>query len=907
QIISRLNRLFEIELPLRNLFEFPTIAGLAAIIERTLRTGEDREQYPAPRIVSVSRDRALPLSFAQQRLWFLDQLVPGNPFYNIAGAVNIKGKLDILALEWSINEIIRRHEILRTNFTTVEGQAIQVIAAQRYLPLPIIDLKQLSFTQRAVEIGSLIDQESHYSFQLAQGPLLRSCLLRLDEQEHILLLVTHHIISDGWSIGIFLRELTALYQAFSEGRVSPLPELTIQYADFAYWQREWLKGEVLESQLSYWRRQLADISSFQLPTDRPRPPVQTFNGAYLIFTLPTNLSEELKWLSQKRGATLFMTLMAAFQVMLYRYSDQQDIIVGTDVASRNRIEIEGLIGFFINQLAIRISLSGNLRFVELLAQVRRAALEAYAFQDLPFDRLVEAINPPRDLSRTPVFQIKFIFQNVPITTLQLTDSVLRSVEINARTARFDLTLVAMEKEQGLAFCIEYNTDLFDEVTIKRMAGHFHTLLASIVAGSEQQLWSLQMLSEAERHQLLAEWNNTAVDYPQDKCIHQLFEEQVERTPNAIALVYEQERLTYQQLNRHANQLAHYLRALGVGPEVLIGICLDRSIEMVVTILGVLKAGGAYLPINPDYPVERTAFMLEDSQASVLLTTAELADELPVYWGQVICIDMQWQEITQQCDSNANNDVVAGNLAYVIYTSGSTGKPKGVAIEHRGLSNLAQTQREAFDVKVGSRVLQFAPLSFDASVAEVFTGLIAGATLWIAKQEELLPGADLIELMAKSAITMVTLPPSVLSTLSVIANAELPELATLVSAGEACSAEIVARWAKGRRFFNAYGPTEATVCASIGECDSREQRVTIGRAISNVQVYILDEWMQVQPIGVAGELCISGRGVARGYLNRPELTAEKFVPNPFSEEAGTRLYRTGDLARYLADGDIEYLG
>ncbi|MEW5858866.1 MAG: amino acid adenylation domain-containing protein, partial [Cyanobacteriota bacterium] len=824
-----------------------------------------------------------PASFAQQRLWFLDQLFPGNTFYNVATALRLKGSLNALALEETFNEIVRRHEALRTTFRMLDGQPFQVIAPSLTIPLPLIDLRHLPAPEREAETRRIATEERSRPFDLSQDSLLRVMLLQLDSSEHVLLLNLHHIICDGWSIGVLIRELGTLYASANNTR-SPLPELPIQYADFADWQREWLQGEVLETQLAYWKQQLDNIPSLNLPTDKPRPATPTYRGATQFLELPKSLSEELEALSQRQGVTVFMTLLAAFQTLLYRYTQQSDIVVGSPIANRNRREIEGLIGFFVNSLVLRTNLSGNPTFLELLSRVREVALGAYAHQDLPFEKLVEELHPERNLSQHPLFQVAFSLQNTPIEALELPGLALSHLDFDNPSAKFDLEFHLWESPEAIRGQVIYSTDLFDDATITRMLGHFQTLLEGIVANPEQSLGELPLLTAAERQQLLIDWNNTQRDYPQNQYFHQLFEAQVEQTPNAIALIFENQQLTYRELNNRANQLARHLQQLEVVPNVLVGICVERSLEMIVGLLGILKAGGAYLPLDPTYPQERLSFMLEDAQVSILLTHSHLTSLLKTCWGDrqhslsVVCLDKDWDVIAHYPQTNPTSSVTSENLAYVIYTSGSTGKPKGVLVQHRGLSNLAEAQREVFNVQPSDRILQFASLSFDASIFEIVMALRSGATLYLAKKESLLPGQPLIKLLRENAITHATLPPAVLAVLA----EEFPALQTIICAGESCSQNIVKRWAVGRKFFNAYGPTEATVWATIAEISYNSQKTSIGRPIANTQIYILDAHLQPVPIGITGELYISGDGLAQGYLNRPDLTTERFILNPFKK-------------------------
>lgn len=870
---------------------------------------------PVISLSSVSRNKVLPLSFAQQRLWFLEQLMPGNPFYNVPCSVRFIGQLDNAALEQTFNEILRRHEALRTTFVMVEGQPAQAIAPALSVPLRLVDLRQLPATEREVAAQQIATQEAQRPFNLNAGPLLRVTLLQLDTADHVLLMNLHHIIADGWSLGVLVREIQALYTAFSSGLPSPLEELPIQYADFAIWQLGWLQGEVLADQLTYWQQQLHDIPILNLPTDRPRPALPSFRGATQLLELPPTLSQALEALSQQEGVTLFMTLLAAFQTLLYRYTQQDDIAVGSPIANRNRKEIEPLIGFFVNSIVMRTNLSGNPTFRELLARVREVALLAYAHQDLPFEKLVEELQPERDLSRNPLFSVVFALQNAPMEKLELPGLTLNPWKFDAGTTRFDLEFHLWERSeehcglwgersQGLSGFVAYSTDLFERATIARMVGHFQTLLEEIVANPNQRVATLPLLTTDERHQLLMGWNDTKAFYGNEVCIHQLFEATVELSPDAIAVVFVDAQLTYRELNQRANQLAHHLQQLGVAPEVLIGIFLERSLEMMVAVLGILKAGGAYVPLDPTYPRDRLSFMLADAQVPILLTQQSLVETIPASPVQVVCVDKDWEVIAGQSQNNPISSVTADNLAYVIYTSGSTGKPKGVLVHHRGLYNVALSQIRVFNLRRENRILQFGSLSFDASIFEIMMALPVGATLYLAPKEARLPGSDLIQLLRDKAITNVLLPPAVLAG---VPSENLPALQMVISGGEACSSEIVERWAAGRQFFNAYGPTEVTIWATVAQLSDSSAKPPIGRPIANTQIYILDADLEPVPIGVAGELYIGGVGSARGYLNRPELTAQQFIPHPFSNEPGTRLYKTGDLARYRHDGNIEFLG
>ncbi|HEY9809671.1 MAG TPA: amino acid adenylation domain-containing protein [Halomicronema sp.] len=858
-----------------------------------------------PTITPREKTQSAPLSFFQERMWILDKIEPGNPAYNCPINIRITGSLNLAALEKAINQIVERHEVLRTSFPTVDEQPIQVIATSLNVKLPRINLTHLSIKQQTKEVEGIALEEAQHKFDLSILPLIKAKLLHLSETENILLLTMHHIIFDGWSIAILLKEIAAYYELFVNGEPSRLPPLPIQYADFAIWQRQRLEKEKLEPQLAYWKKQLGGSAAvLNLPTDRPRKPVQTFRGAKQDLVLPKHLCDSLKELSLREEVTLFMTLLAAFQILLYRYTGQEDIVIGTPIAGRDRLETENLIGAFINTLVIRCRFNGNATFAEVLTQVRQVALDAFEHQELPFEKLVAELQPERNLSQNPIFQVLFQLRNFPNPTLTAAGVTLERCKFDRGIAALDLTLDIAKISKGLVCSFEYNSDVFEAATIKRMCGHFQVLLEAIVANPQQPVSQLPLLTERERHQLLVEWNDTAAYYPHDKCIHQLFEEQVERTPDAIAVVFKSEKLTYCQLNNRANQLAHYLQKLGVGPEVLVGICVERSFEMIVGLLGILKAGGAYVPIDPTYPSERIAYMLKDTQLPVLLTQKKLVASLPEHQGQIICLDSDWEKISKQSELSPISRVQPTNLAYIIYTSGSTGKPKGVQVCHRGLCNLATAEIQLFKVQADSRVLQFFSLSFDISIGEILMVFCAGATLCLATPEHLHPGQPLLKLLEKEKITNLSITPSALAALPI---QKLPTLQTIVAGGEPCPRKLVSQWTLGRQFFNAYGPTETTVYATFAQCFESIEIVPIGRPIYNTQIYILDRYLQPVPIGVPGEVHIAGVGVARGYLNRPDLTKEKFIPNPFSNKPASRLYKTGDLARYLPDGNIEYLG
>ena len=861
---------------------------------------------PTPTIQPTAQGIVFPLSFAQQRLWFLYQLTPDNPFYNVPAAIRLTGTLDQTALERSFHEIVRRHAALRTTFTSIEGQPVQLIDPDVKVGLSVV-MQTVAVSARERISQQLATAEAQRPFNLTTDPLLRVTLLQFDPTDAVLLLTMHHIVADGWSLGVLIRELACLYTAFVEGRTPVLPPLPIQYTDFACWQRNWLKGKVLEDQLAYWRRQLRDLSVLHLPSDRPRPAVQTYRGATYPLQIPPALTQALEAFSQQSGVSLFMTLLAAFQTLLYRYTGQEDIAIGSPIANRHRSELEGLIGFFVNSLVMRSDLSGNPTFRELLERVRNVALEAYMHQDLPFEKLVEELDPQRDLSRNPLFQVAFALQNAPMQPLELLGLTLEPARLELGSTRFDLEVHLWEpthglrslwqSQSGLSGFISYNTDLFDRDRINRLVGHFHTLLEGIVANPDTRLSDLPLLTTAEHQQIFVEWNQTDTKCTNDRCFHQIFEAQVQYDPNAIAIVSDQGSLTYRKLNQQADHLAQTLRQMGVQADSLVGLCVDRSADMVIGILGILKAGGAYVPLDPNYPSDRLHFMLTDTQVSILLTQSWLVESLPASQALILCLE---QPLPLHLEPREVAPLSPNHLAYVIYTSGSTGTPKGVLLSHRGLCNVVKAKQQVFHLSRNSRILQFSSLSFDASIFEIALTFGSGGTLYIPPKPAQLPGMALVQFIKDNAITHALLTPAVLA---VLPSAELPALQVLITGGEACSSQVIDRWAANRHFFNAYGPTETTIWATVAELYPGDNPLTIGRPILNTQVYILDATLNPVPAGIPGELYIGGEGLARGYLNRPELTAERFIDLGLP----TRLYKTGDRARYRTDGTIEFLG
>jgi amino acid adenylation domain-containing protein len=846
-------------------------------------------------------------------LWFLHQLEPDSPAYNQPKALRLSGALRIDLVQRALTALVDRHEVLRTTFTAVDGSPVQVVRATRPVELPLSDLSGVPIAEREAELQRRILAISRRPFDLARDPMLRAALLRLDAEEHLLLLVTHHIASDAWSKTVLYQDLAAFYEALAAGKPAVLPALPIQYADFACWQRQRLQGEALQSQLAYWKQQLRDAPPLlELPRDRPRPAVQGDRGAREPVTLSAALSQALGALSQREGTTLFMTLLAGFYALLHRYTGQDDLVIGSPVAGRSRVETERLIGFFLNTLVLRLRVAGNPSFRELLQNVRRVTLEAYTHQGLPFEMLVDEMQPERHRSRSPLHQVIFTLRNTPTALPEISGLKIREVDIDGRTAKYDLALLLMEEAGRLQGWLEYNTDLFEVATIRRLLGHYQTLLEGIVADPDRRLANLPLLTDAERQQLLIDWNRTKADYPKEACIHHLLEAQVECTPEAVAVVFAEQQLNYRELNTRANQLAHYLRGLGVGPETRVGLCLERSVEMVVGLLGILKAGAAYVPLDPHSPKERLAFLLGDSQAAVLLTQQRLLANLPTPQTPVVCLDTGWDLVSRHSAANPLADVSAQNLAYVIYTSGSTGTPKGVLVSHANLVHSTAARWIYYRDPVRSFLL-LPSFAFDCSVAGIFWTLTQGGVLVLPASASSVDVPQLCSLIRAHRISHVLTIPSLYAAMLQEGRTEaLPSLRTVIVAGESCPLGLVEEHRRRlghASLFNEYGPTEGTVWSTVYHCDSHspETSVPIGRPIANVEIYLLDEHLQPVPVGVPAELYIGGDGVACGYLNRPELTAERFIAHPFSAEPGARLYKTGDLVRWLPDGNLEFLG
>ncbi|MGA9381804.1 MAG: amino acid adenylation domain-containing protein, partial [Phormidium sp.] len=953
QMLSRLREVFQVELHFDQIFKNPTISSLAQLITQNQNT----QKWERPPIKPIPREGLLPVSFAQERVYFIQQLAPESSAYQFQATMRFKGQLNVDILQKCLDEIVLRHEIFRTTYPAENGQLFQVIHPHQPISFTTLDLQTFPEPVREAEAQRLVEAEVQKPLEMTQLPLVKWVLLKLSEQEHLLIHIEHHIVHDGWSFNVFLGELIELYQAFSLGNPSPLTEPALQFVDFAHWQREWVKTPEANAQLAYWQQKLSGSSPLlELPLDRPRPTEQTYQGDQIRVELPIDLCESLRVLSRREGVTLFMTMLAAFLVMLHRYSRQDDICIGSAVANRRMQEVEKLIGMMVNNLVLRTDLSGNPTFRELLSRVLQVTLEAYSNEDLPFDKVVEVLKPIRNLSYNPLFQVMFSFHDSSMPDLSLPGLDISLHEpISNKSAKFDLDFLviprfeqsvqngAKTKAKGITLVLEYNSDLFDAATIERMLEQYQVLLAGIIANPEQQICQLPLLTTSEQ-QLLELWNQTETQFNCNLCIHQLFETQVEKNPDAIAVWQLGQQLTYRELCDRANQLAHYLQSLGVKPETLVGICVERSLDMIVGLLGILKAGGAYIPLDPAYPKERITSIIEDTQLSILLTQERFQTKLPNYTGKTICLDRDWSIIAQQSATNPISNVQLQNLAYIIYTSGSTGKPKGVMIEHQSLINFVMTAIQEYGINESDKILQFASICFDASIEEIFPSLAVGATLVLRTEEMLHSGEEFWRCCQEWQLTVLDLPTafwhqlvgaglvdqSAITTKKISTKpAPTPQdlripknLRVVIIGGEEAHLEKVKHWqniithsTQPPQLFNSYGPTEATVVTTLQRLNfATDSFVSNGRPISNVQVYILDQYLQPVPIGVPGELHISGAGLARGYWQRPDLTQQKFIPFVRSRGAGEttqnsplRLYKTGDLARFRTDGSLEYLG
>ena len=845
-----------------------------------------------------------PVTFAQQRMWFLNRLQPGSSFYNSPWSLRLTGPLHVEALERSLGEILRRHEILRTTFAVQEGEPVQVVAPWTGFSLPLIDVTGHAAPE--AEAKRIALEETRSTMDLEKGPLMRAKLVRIGPEDHVLLILIHHILFDGWSRRILSGEMAELYDAFATGNASPLPDLPLQYGDFAVWQRKFLTSSQTGKQLNFWKRRLEGAPLvLELPLDNLRPALATYRGARRSLLLPLPLLEQLRELSRTESVTLFMTLLAVFNIMLSRYTAQEDIIVGTPVAGRNRVEIEKLIGLFINSLALRTNLSGDPLFRDLLSQVRETTLSAYANQDLPFERLVEDLGTERDLSRNPVFQVMLILQNIPGKVKRLSNLHTSVFTDGAETSKMDLLLFAIERSEGLELTFEYNTDLFDERTIAALQGHFRALLEAVVQDPARRISQFAMVSPEEREKLLVAWNDTAMQYPRESSFAALFEQQAERTPKSNALICGGRTLTYRELNERANQVARALLKRGAQAETLVAICIDRTPEMLIGLLGIMKAGAAYLPLDPEFPPDRLAYILEDAQAAVLLTRTSLRELLPEFSGPTLLIDAGRDLIDAEPKDNLSLSTGGERTAYVLYTSGSTGKPKGVQLTQGNLVNFLTSMQQRPGLTAADTLLAVTTLSFDIAGLELYLPLVAGACVLLASRDQARDPHELMALMDRFKVTVLQATPVTWWMLLEAGWKGNPRLKALCG-GEALPGDLAAQLIdRCAELWNMYGPTETTIWSSIYQVKSKPVGVvSIGRPIGNTTMYVLDARGELQPPGVSGELYIGGDGVGRGYWKRPELTAEKFLFDPF--RPGDRMYRTGDLARFLPDGNLQYI-
>ncbi|MDB9319490.1 non-ribosomal peptide synthetase [Nodularia spumigena] len=931
QMISRAREIFSVNISFAQVFANPTIAAVAQLIAQ----GGEEIQWERPTIQHIAHEGLVPVSFSQERIYFVHKLAPENSAYQFQATMDIRGKLDFEALKRSLDEIVRRHEIFRTTYQEVNGRLYQVIHPHPGAAFRVVDLRDIPEPERQIEAQKLVEAELLTHLDLTQLPIVQWAVFQLSDQDYILTHVEHHMAHDGWSFNVFLSELVALYEAFWAGKPSPLPELSYQFTDFATWQREWAKTQEAQAQLVYWQQKLAGIPPLlELPYDRPRPKEQTYNGEHARRELPVDLCESLRDFSHQQGATLFMTMLEAFIIQLHRYISQDDIFIGSAVANRRMHQIEKIMGMVVNNLVLRTDVSANPTVRELLDRVRQMTMEAYANEDVPFDKVVEAVKPVRNLSHNPLFQVMFSFHNSAKPYLKFPgfDFTLHEPASN-KSAKFDLDFLVIPRfeqsvqygaktaARGITLDLEYNSDLFDAFSMEAMLEQYEQVLIEMIANPDQRIGQIPLVT-ASQQKLLGEWNQTNRETTQSQCIHKLFELQVELTPDAVAVEQDGQKLTYRELSDRANKIAHYLQSLGVKPETLVGICVDRSLEMIAGLLGILKAGGAYVPIDPAYPQERIAEIIADTQLGILLTqnryfgerSRTVQEKLVGYSGQTICLDTDWAKIATQSTANPVSDVQLNNLAYIIYTSGSTGKPKGVMIEHRSMLNFVTTAIDEYSINAQDHVLQFASVCFDTSIEEIFPCLAVGATLVLRTEEMLNSSDDFWRCCQKWQLTVLDLPTAYWHQLVTELNPQdsrIPgSLRTVIIGGEEVQLEKVQHWhhctahiSPAPQLFNSYGPTEATVVTTLERLNPTNTSVSIGKPISNAQVYILDQYQQPVPIGVPGELHIGGAGLARGYWQRPELTAEKFIENT----EGNRLYKTGDLVRLRRDGNLEYLG
>ena len=923
QIVTRLRETFRIELSLRSFFENPTVACLATIVDEMISKGGHSAQTGIPR---AKRDGVLPLSFSQERVWFLQRLQPTSIAYNFQCALHFKGPLDVTALRQSLSEIVRRHEVFRTTFPEVDGVPVQVVHDAQPVDLPIVDLRDLPQRERDTHMSQVLDREFQQHFDLTKLPLVRWMLFELDDNEHVLIHIEHHLLHDGWSFNVFLGELFGHYNAFQAGGESSLPELPAQFVDFAIWQRHWMQGEEAARQLEYWKEQLADAPSMlALPYDRPRPAKQEFRGAAPRVEIPIELCESLRTLSREEHVTLFVTMLAAFATLLHRYSDQDDICIGSGVANRRWRETETMSGMVINNIVLRMDLTSNPTFRELLQRASEITLEATANQDVPFDMVVDAIQPERKLSHNPLFQVMFGFHDAPMPAIELKDLDTEfGLVLSNKSAKFDMTIIVIPHSEqrlglpagsvndGLTMIWEHNSDLFNADTIHRMTDYYKGLLEAVIADPDQRISDLPMLTEQQRQDFVVERAQTCTTFPRESTIQDLFEEQVDRSPGAIALAFDDQRCTYSQLNAQANSLAHHLGKLGVGANVPVGMCMERGIDMVVGMLGILKAGGAYVPMDPDYPRQRLDFMLSDTEAPVLLTQQHLLEKIGTVKSKTVCLDSDWSSISEQSQSNPERTATATDHAYVIYTSGSTGAPKGVVVDHRAVVRLVRDTNYV-QLDPSDRIAQASNASFDAATFEIWGALLNGACLVGVDRDITLSPSAYAEFLREQRITTLFITTALFNQIAREEPNAFESLRCVMFGGEACDPECVRRVLDDgapQRLLHVYGPTENTTFSTWHHVQAvPDQAVTIpiGKPISNTQAYIVDQYLNPVPIGVPGELLLAGDGLACGYWNRSELTDDMFAPNPFSDDPNNRVYKTGDRCRWLSDGTIEFLG
>ncbi|MEO5376862.1 MAG: amino acid adenylation domain-containing protein [Magnetococcus sp. DMHC-6] len=908
RIVTRLSTLFGIQVPLRRLFDSRTVAALAEWVDVAIVQGDGSQDIPE--VTRAERGKMVRLSFPQQRMWFLDQLNPGSLSYSVPLILHFRGPLHVEVLEQAVNAVVARHESLRTTFIARDGEPLQVIHTaddpQVKIFLSVIDLTALPEKEREERSRALMRDVMREPWDLRQGPLLRIRLQRITPEHHVFAVVMHHIITDGRSLGVFSHEMETFYQAFLHKKPVILPELALQYADYALWQRNWLQGETLERELGYWREQLADAAQLELPTDHPRPPIHRYRGGSESFMLDPQAMMQLQTLAQVEGATPFMALLAVYALMLSRYSGQEDICIGTPMGNRNQPALENIIGFFINTLVIRIHTDWT-NFRMLLRQTRDICYAAFEHQEVPFDKIVDALGVSRNLNRHPLFQVLFVHQKAAPAQGSGHGFIAHQKSQEMETSNFDLVLVVQEMGKKLEGILQYNSDIFTPGTIQGMGRHFQLLFRQLALQPDRPLAEISMLSNMERARILGKWSSGVPRPLVNLAMHQLIERHVIHFPDHTAVCFNEQTMSYAELNRRANQLARHLRSRGVGPETIVGWCMERGFEMLVGLLGVLKAGGAFLPLDPAYPEERLAFMLADANVSLVLTLEHLRHLLPLEAAAPLCLDSDWQSIAAEADMPLENFSLPNHLVYVVYTSGSTGQPKGVLVTHSNLVNIITAQIPIFQITPESRVLQTLSISFDAALGEIFRTLVGGATLYLMSKEESIPGPHWAGVLENNRITTITLSPTMLAALPSDLHTRLPHLKTVTVGGDACPPELAQRWGKDRRFINGYGPTETTIGATLAVNWDFKSKPPLGRPLANVTLYVLDRGMQPVPIGTPGELYIGGVGVARGYLNRPDLTAERFLVNPFADHPNARFYRTGDLVRWLANGTLDFLG